>query len=566
VNGRLPWFAKIKAPLSRLKAIELVMISTNEGRSFYLQRTVGVLGIIFLLAGFWLYLSILLKGPEPSYRDYDPEMDYFLSSLAPFKGAAYVYTDHPGTPVEVIGTMLLGTAYMFFGDHASFISYYLENPALFLNVAHGLIALLSVLCAIYFFRTVLSALQKPNVYLALSLALLFYGLHPTSFKTLTVWSHTSFNFPLGAGYLILLFTVACNTQGEISNRLAAGLGLALGVMMAVMINLAPWLVTTLIFIFLSNHIKRMPWKRSLITGGVVVLSCAAGFLVSILPSIHRMPYFFGFIYKLSTHQSLYGTGPEGVPSITLLWSNLRGMVATAPLVFLVTLVSLLISLFLFLQRDSRIPENHRFWALNFSLLLQCGMITLAVLKHPGGHYLLSLAATLPVLLLVLVKLSDLPRRFGRQFGNALIIFSILSISVSALLSIKNRRAEFLEARAVEAEINRAITEQEIRLNKKPGELLVLRTNETYSYCSALLHGDFFTAGVFATEITKWCPSQAYFINRYDWVLYQGTQVAMDQLPWDILVARTWALASNPSWKKEKIYEYPNHVDLIINQK
>ncbi|HKY53068.1 MAG TPA: hypothetical protein VJM08_02130 [Anaerolineales bacterium] len=241
------------------------------------------------------------------------------------------------------------------------------------------------------------------------------------------------------------------------------------------------------------------------------------------------------------------------------------MVTVAPLVFLVMLASLFISLFLFLQRDSRVPENHGFWALNVSLLLQCGMITLAVLKHPGEHYLLSLAATLPVLSLVMLKLSDFNWRFSRQLGNTLIIFFIINISAFALLSIKNRHAGLLEARAVEAEINRAVTEQEMRLNKKPGGLLILRTNETYSYCSALLHGDFFTAGVFATEINDWCPSQAYFINRFDWVYYHGAQVPIHDLPWDILVARTWALADNPSWKKEKIVEYPHHIFLVINE-
>jgi len=276
--------------------------------------------------------------------------------------------------------MLLGTTYVFFTNHANFTGDYLENPELFLNLAHGFITLLSVLCALYFFLTVLGTLRKPNVYLALSLALLFYGLHPNSFKTLTVWSHTSFNFALGAGYLILLFTVADNTQGQISHRLAAGLGLALGVMIAVMINFVPWLVTTLVFIFLSNRMKRIPWKKSLITGSIILLACAAGFFVSVFPAIDRMPYFFGFIYNLFTHQLLYGTGPEGITSISLLWSNLHNMVTIAPLVFLVMLANPLISLFIFLQRNSRIPENHRFWALNFSLLLQCGMITLAVLN------------------------------------------------------------------------------------------------------------------------------------------------------------------------------------------
>lgn len=542
------------------------MKSTNKEHSWNAQKTIGVLGIIFLLAGFWLYLSIILKGSLPYYRDYDPEMAYLMSSLAPFKGAPYFYTDHPGTPVEIIGTILLGTTYVFFTNRANFISYYLENPEFFLNLAHGLITLLSVLCAICFFLTVLRTLQKPNMYLALSLALLFYGLHPDSFKTLTVWSHSSFNFPLGAGYLILLFTVAHAAQGQLSNRLAAGLGVALGGMLAVMVNFAPWFVTTLVFIFLSNRMKRMPWKKSLVTGSVILLACAAGFLVSILPSIHRMPYFFEFIYNLFTHQLRYGTGPEGITSIPLLWSNLRTMFTSAPLVFLVLLASPLISLFIFLQPNSRTPENHSIWALNCALLLQCGLIVLAILKHPGEHYLLSLAATLPVLLLVIVKLSGFNGRFSRQLGNALIIFCIISIGAFAFLSIKNRHAELREARAVEAEINRIIPEQEMRLNKKPGELLLLRTNGTYSYCSALLHGDFFSGGVFAAEINALCPSQAYFFTRYDWVLYRGTRVAIDDLPWDLLVARTWALAENPSWKNEKIYEYPNHIYLVINER
>jgi hypothetical protein len=194
------------------------------------------------------------------------------------------------------------------------------------------------------------------------------------------------------------------------------------------------------------------------------------------------------------------------------------------------------------------------------------MITLAVLKHPGKHYLLSLAATLPVLFLVILRRSEFHGKLTRQFGNVLILFSIISISACALLSVRNRHVELLEARSIEAEITRIIAEQEIRFNKKPGELLILRTNETYSYCSALLHGDVFTAGAFAKEINARCPSQAHFIYRFDWVLYQGRQVAAPDLPWDILLSRTWALANNPSWKKETIVEYPFHIILVVKER
>jgi hypothetical protein len=338
-------------------------------------------------------------------------------------------------------------------------------------------------------------------------------------------------------------------------------------MVAVMINFVPWLVTTLVFIFLSNAIKKISWKKSLITLSIILLSFAGGFLLSVLPAIHRMPYFFGFIYQLFNHQLPYSKGPEGVTSIPLLWSNLHDIAVTDPLAFLVMLASLLISLFIFLRRGSRFREHGSLWALDVSLLLQCGMITLGVLKYPGERFLLPLTATLPVLLLVIVKLSEFDWKFSQIWRIVLIVFSIISIGAFAHLTIKDRRADLLESRAVEVEINRIIAEQEIRFHKKPGELFVLRANDTYSYCSALLHGDFFSAGVFATEIDALCPSQAYFFYPRNWVLYHGAPVALKDLPWDILVTRTWALAASPPRKeREKIYEYPHHIYLVINEK
>jgi hypothetical protein len=149
---------------------------------------------------------------------------------------------------------------------------------------------------------------------------------------------------------------------------------------------------------------------------------------------------------------------------------------------------------------------------------------------------------------------------------SLIVFFIISISVLAVVSIRNRKAELLETRAVESEINQAIAEQEHLLGKKLGELLILRSNSTYSYCSARLYGDFYTFGVFAQEINALCPSQGYFFYQYNWVLYHGTQVAINDLPWDILVARTGALIGNTAWReKGTLYEYSHDVSLLIRK-
>jgi hypothetical protein len=536
----------------------------NKTRSINLQKGFAILVIVGLLGGFWFYLSMSLKGPQPYYRDYDPEMAYFLNSLAVFKESPYFYTDHPGTPVEIIGSIVLGITYLFFDHQSSFINYHLQNPQLFLNISHGVVTLLSILCAVYFFLTASRALRWAGVYLALALALLFYGLHPYSFTTLTVWSHTSFNFPLGAAYLVLLFKIAHDNQGRISNKLAAGLGFALGIMMAFMINFVPWLVTTLVFIVLSGRFNDVPWKITLLTAGIVLLSCAAGFLLSVLPALYRLSYFLGFIRNLFSHQLPYGNGPQGITSIPLLWNNLREMVSAAPVLFFTMVACLAISLLVFRRRDSHSDANRSMWALNFALLLQCIIISIAVMKHPGERFLLPLAATIPVLLLVIVKLTDSNRRLNQQLGLSLLFFTVISISAFAFLSIRNRNAELVETRTVEAEIDRALDEQQ--LYKKTGDPIILRTNATYSYCSALLYGDSFTSGVFAAEVNALCPSQVYLFYHSNWVLYRGVQVMIDELPWDILITRTSALASNPTWKeKGRVYEYPFDISLVVKQ-
>jgi hypothetical protein len=529
------------------------------------QEILGISIIVFLLAGYWIYSDLLLKGGTPYYRDYDPEMAYFMNSLAVFKGIPYFYNDHPGTPVEIVGSLILGITYPFFNTSADFIHYHLQNPVLFLTLAHAFVTLLSIGCAIYFFQTVVNFSAQPNVPVALSLALIFYGLHIYSFTTLTIWSHTALNFPLGTLYLLFLFRIA-HASRLISKKMAVGLGLLLGLMLATMINFVPWLLGTLVFIVLFYRMQNISWRKILITSGLVLASSILGFLLSVLPALQRMPYFFGFLQGLINHQLPYGNGPEGITSFHLLLSNLLVIVKTNPILFLSILVVTFIIIYFLYDRHRFAPEEAGRQALAIALLMQIVLSMIFVLKHPGERFLLQVAAILPVLFLVTTSLSEYNRTFNSLLMKALTIFAVLSVAWSAEISLQQKLLELVETRAFETQADLAIAEYAALTGKSRDELTILWSNVTYSYCPPRLHGDFFTGGVFAREVEHLCPNQAIVFFSRDWIMYHGDHVAAKTVPWNLLVTRTEFLKANPTWKEFGIArDYPNDVTILIRQ-
>jgi len=539
------------------------ILTTNKS---IIKVFLGFLVIIALLAGYWIYSDQALTGTKPYYRDADPEMAYFMNSLATFKGHSYFYADHPGTPVEILGTLLLGLTYPFFPDVTDFIRYHIQNPRLFLDMAHILVTIFSITCATFFFSTAIKSLQQPNTPAALILALMFYGLHPYSFTTLTIWSHTAFNFPMGTLYLLILFRVAHNRE-PITKRLAMGLGLTTGVMIATMINFLPWLITTIVFIAVYYRLQNISWMHFLTTAGIVLAFSAIGFFLSILPAVSRMFYFIGFIQRLINHQLTYGNGEEGITTIPLLFENFLILFKTYPALFLSMFLSINLTVYLLFQQRHRISDEPGKWALSIALLIQDALLILFVLKHPGDRFLLPLAATLPVSFLLILVLSEYDPLFHFLLYNALVVSTTVGIFYFGIVSLRQKKVDLIQTQSFETQVNLALEEQAKLTSNPHGEMFILWTNLTYSYCSSRLSGDYYTSGALASEVGELCPNQAYFFFNQNWVIYHGKPTTLDTLPWDILVTRTEMLAGNPSWKERStVWEYPHELIILRSSK
>ena len=94
-------------------------------KSWLLERSGwGYILIASPLIIYWLYWTF-----NTSYWfNADPAAVYFLDSLSIFAGKSYTYVDHPGTPLQLIGSFLLALTYPFLDSSEAFISFHLARP------------------------------------------------------------------------------------------------------------------------------------------------------------------------------------------------------------------------------------------------------------------------------------------------------------------------------------------------------------------------------------------------------------------------------------------------------
>src|SRR5215510_11865236 len=185
----------------------------------------GYLLIALPMIIYWVYWQL-----NTSYWfNADPSAVYFLDSLSIFAGKSYAYVDHPGTPVQLIGSFLLAVTYPFLGGQESFIDFHLARPGAFFLMTNLFLLGANIICAFVFCRTAMSNLSRDPILGGVAITLMYFALHPYSFQSLTLWSHNSLNFPFGTLWLIWLF-IELRKDVEVSRSKLMLLGFAAGVL------------------------------------------------------------------------------------------------------------------------------------------------------------------------------------------------------------------------------------------------------------------------------------------------------------------------------------------------
>src|SRR5262249_53037558 len=233
--------------------------------------------------------------------------------LGVFKGQGYAYVDHPGTPVEMLGTALLALTYPITKTSTdSFILYHLKHPELFLIIARGFLTVACIVCSILIVRYSLPLRDWIDVLASVALPALFFCVTPEGFQPLQVWSQNSFNFPFGT--LILLGLMLLITRKEVvSYWHITILGFAVGILAAAQLYFVVWDIGIAVS-FVSLNALEKRWKSVLTIPLILAVSSIGEFILATLPILGRYPQFFAYIESMIFHQGKYGAGPEGIIS------------------------------------------------------------------------------------------------------------------------------------------------------------------------------------------------------------------------------------------------------------
>ncbi len=329
----------------------------------------------------WLHCETW-PGHVGVYNWGEPDFGYLLNSADLYFGAAPGHTDHPGTPVQSLGTAVLYFSALLHSGDPDFYWYddLLKRPSAYhLYTSWALLA-----CAAAGLWALGTALVRRgySVGLALFLQLLPFLAYNTWYYVPRV-SPEKMMFFLNAILAGWLITV--DGEGRKKAIFPLMLGLLLGFSLATKYN------TITLFAFLLL----VPGWKGKATGAA---ASVASFILFTLPMAEVYGISFRWLGKLSGHTGIYGLGEKGiVPGVEMLADNF-GIIWFDDKIFLVAcLIAFVAGLGLAWRRRS----------------LDCaiGSLVLAahfalVMKHPASRYLIPMAV--PLLLVAFHAVKNAP--------------------------------------------------------------------------------------------------------------------------------------------------------------
>jgi hypothetical protein len=506
----------------------------KQPRSKERPSSLAALALFLLpMLAYWAY-SLFLR-PAPHYDGIDPEYEYFLNSLAIFQHQPYAYIDHPGTPVEMIGTALLAGTYPWLaGRPGGFADFHLRNPQLFLNLAYAFLIAAHVACAVVFYRLARGWSRTGSALAAAALATMYFAIQPYAFSGSLLWSHNSFAFPFGTLLLIWLCAIVMRPE-QPAGRLDAqwvGLGVGVGVLTAITIFFAAWALGVLVVIVLYYGIQKRVWKDAIAASLAFGLSCIVGFYAGVLPVISKMGGFWNWIYGILSHQSNYLAVPRNQGMPERLADNAISFFQMLPVLAIATVIVLgLAAAALMLWRE-RLRQQPGLSALAGGLSVQLIALIFVFLDRPlRAYYFLSVAAVVPVLALLLLRIYEARSQDDRTLVFIASAAVFIGLVVNSAQAIAVRASDLRMQAASQRVVEKVIVERAAQLGRPPEDLTILWMYGTYSDCWGLWFANQRAGDAFDREIARICPNQYELAGR---VLVPNAKVALEDFDWDIV--------------------------------
>ena len=321
----------------------------------------GLVPVLYAAAGLALKAS---RGPYWLGTNADPEYAYLFNALRIASGRAPYHIDHPGTPLQMLGAVVLRGVSLVSG-RGTLAMDVIARPEMYLTAMHvailaGVAILIFTAGLIVFRRTghlgaALLVQAGPWLFLATPGELSRVRPEPLLIALSAVY---------GA---VLLTSEADDARSDVT-----ALGVLTGVGIADKITALPLLLAPLV------AFREWKWQRRFIA------TAAVAFLGGIIAAWPRVLSMGKWMATLAVHADAYGGGTVTVIDTTRYLPSLGGLLVAEPIVALTIAGGAL----LWMAGGER-------RVLGAALVVQIAQV-LMVAKHPGVHYLAPLSGTLAI--------------------------------------------------------------------------------------------------------------------------------------------------------------------------
>lgn len=487
--------------------------------------------VVLPLLIYWVFWTL-----NPSYWfNGDPAAFYMLDSLSVFNGGSYTYVDHPGTPMQVAGTVMLAATYPLFESSEAFIDFHIRRPQVFFLMANVFLLAANIFTGIVFYRIARRTLAGNSILEAAAVSLLFFTLNPYSFPSLTFWSHNSLNFAFGTLLLLWLFHELQKERDLTPGKLML-MGFAAGILAIAQIYFFVWMATCVIAVFIFTYRLRHSLWQAFKTSLYMILGGLLGNIAMLIPIHKELPRFIKWTMQITMHSGTYGTGEKGIfplslipTAISIWWDN------AWPMLIALGLSILGLTVFAYLRWKHKMKVEPAIYAMSVALAVHVFILLIPLVKAALKlRYTLSLAATLPLLVLMVLKLSEGFEWRRVAFIRVLSIVVLAGVGVSLVreINLADRRA-YVEQDAIRS-TERAKKLLAKQMNIPQEDLVIVYAFATPLQCSGMLEASNWT-GSFKKEVAAQCSNQhAIFDSDVQLNTYQPVP-GLDEIDWDMVV-------------------------------
>jgi len=501
----------------------------NKKSIFYY---LGLILPILLLVGFWILFHWI--NFDLFYVNYDPEIPYMFNSFTPFIDLSlYNRMDHPGVIMQLLGSAFYVITYpLSIYKTDPIIEYHIKHPAVFLTFARAFLLMINILTIIVIFRREAKSNNWVSILRAFSVGYFYFAIHPDSFSFLTIWSPNAFNFAVGTLLLFSLYELL-KTNKNITKQEEYAVGFLFGVAATFQVYMIVWIFGICITIFVYRLLMTSNWGKSIQSALRVGSNAIFGYIITTLIILPHYRSFFGWVSGIFTHQGMYGAGPKGIGSLEQFIFNFKQLWSYNLALILCTVVIGAILFFIFIIFRHRIKPPNWMIAISIGSMVQIGLLSFLVIKHPANRYLLSIAAILPILLLIVIELIEELTSNNRKIYQ----YSLFVISVFVLVGFlgnwistnrsASERASYLHQ--YENEVERFLSSYTDKYNKNRDDVNILWTYGSYSRCYALNLGAGYAKNMIIDEVRQTCP------NEQRLVVWEGVNSLEHFEDWDVII-------------------------------